>query len=432
MKILKFKKFKGLHIVCKGCSKQIEINQDEYKGCTHPLEKQKYKAIIHTKDGRRTKDLKALEYDDAIKELLDFKHELANSLILEKPHKTTSSTTKINHERFLDCIAMYGDYLENVDVPFFEQRPRTKEYIKDTIGYLDKFRIYLDNKGVNTEKLTIYQIDKKLIGDYFESLYKKSKSMATYNHNLGTYKSFYKFLIENRGYELINPVQFAKLKNVQPNPLNVEDNDFDKILNCIDEVNSVHTYPNGVKKKMYKPYLKDAFEIIAYTGMRNLESIIIKYSDIVLDENGELDYVRGIDLKFEKAHNYDKSKPVKYICIPITPELENLLIRLDYKNHLGEDRYLIGPDENISRESMNKQLTHSFKFFRDKAGITSKIALKHLRKTFLTKIQTQTGMVESLGYQKTLSVINKNYIVKPEVARSVREKGFRLFKEKAS
>ena len=78
-------------------------------------------------------------------------------------------------------------------------------------------------------------------------------------------------------------------------------------------------------------------------------------------------------------------------------------------------------------ETMAKQLSHSFKFYRDKAGITSPIGLKHLRKSFLTKIEAQTGLVESLGYQKTKSVIQNNYLVKPEIARAVKMKGFRLF-----
>jgi hypothetical protein len=137
----------------------------------------------------------------------------------------------------------------------------------------------------------------------------------------------------------------------------------------------------------------------------------------------------GVDLKYEKTHNYDQSKPTKVVPIPYSPELEDLLIRLDYKNHLGEDSYLIGPDENITRDSMAKLLSHSFKFYRDKCGITTKIGLKHLRKSFLTKIEAQTGLVESLGYQKTKRVIQNNYLVKPEIAKAVKQKGFRLFKK---
>ncbi|MDL2143870.1 hypothetical protein QQY79_15185 [Flavobacterium tructae] len=423
MKILKYKKFTGLHIVCKKCNKLIENSQDAYKGCKHPIERQKYKAILKHNGNRKTRDLKSLDYDDAIKELLEFKHDLSN------PVKFISETSKPNlkPELFKDCILMYSDWLENVDVPFFEQKVRSKEYIRDTVGYICKLKTYLENNGYKTDKTTIHQVDKNIVNKYFEELYQKSKSIATYNHNIRALKGFYKFLIATKGYSLINPLQYAKLKNEAPNPINVIDNDFYKIINCVKKENAIQTYKNGVKKNRYRPYIKEAFELIAYTGMRITEAISIKYSDIILSNNGEIEYVIGVDYKYEKAHNHDKSKPEKVVPIPYSPELEDLLERLDYKNHLGEDSYLIGADENISRESMAKQLSHSFGFYRNKAGITSPIGLKHLRKSFLTKIEAQTGLVESLGYQKTKSVIQNNYLVKPEIAKAVKGKGFRLF-----
>ncbi len=438
MKKLKYSKFNGLHIVCKACGKSIEINFNEYKGCIHPIERQRYKAVLRHNGARKTRDLKALEYDEAIKELLDFKRELSNPIKIIQPKKQIknliiNNIDEVKYEKFKDCILMYCDYLENVDVPFFEQRTRSREYIRDTIGYILKFKDYLDSKGYNSDKVTIYQIDKHIIGAYFENLFKITNSLATYNHHVGTMKSFYKFLIEKKGYEIINPMSFAKLKNVTINTISVDDNDFDKILKCIDETiesDTIHTYKNGVTKKMYRPYIKNGIELIAYTGMRLTEALSIKYSDIVIDENRNIEYVKGVDIKYEKAHNYDQSKPVKFVPIPVTPELENLLIRLDYKKYLGEDRYLIGPDELISRESMAKQLSHSFGFYRDKSGVNAKIGLKHLRKTFLTKIQIATGMVTSLGYQKTASVIEKNYLDKSKIAKSVKEKGFRLFEDK--
>lgn len=427
MKILKYKKFTGLHIVCKKCNKLIENSQDAYKNCKHPIERQKYKAILKHNGNRKTRDLKSLDYDDAIKELLEFKHDLSN------PVKFISETSKPNlkPELFKDCILMYSDWLENVDVPFFEQKVRSKEYIRDTVGYVCKLKTYLENNGYKTDKTTIHQVDKNIVNKYFEELYQKSKSIATYNHNIRALKGFYKFLIATKGYDLINPLQYAKLKNEAPNPINVIDNDFYKIINCVTEENAIQTYKNGVKKNRYRPYIKEAFELIAYTGMRITEAISIKYSDIILSKNGEIEYVIGVDYKYEKAHNHDKSKPKKVVPIPYSPELEDLLERLDYKSHLGEDRYLIGANENISRESMAKQLSHSFGFYRNKAGITSPIGLKHLRKSFLTKIETQTGLVESLGYQKTKSVIQNNYLVKPEIAKAVKGKGFRLFQPDA-
>ena len=424
MKILKYKKFTGLHIVCKKCNRHIEVSQTPYKGCNHPFERLRYKALVHINGGRKTKDLSASTYEEAIKQLLEFKNKLANPVKLSiEPKQDEPKPVLFKH-----CIMMYSDWLENVDVPFFERKIRRREYIRDTIGYICKLKDYLQKN--TKEELSIHNVDKNLVNRYFEELYKKSKSISTYNHNIRANKGFYKFLTVTKGYEIFNPMAAARLKNESPNPINASDSDFDKILrSCSDENSSIHTYKNGVRKKMYRPYVKEAFEIIAYSGMRNTEAISIKYSDIILDENGELDYVMGVDLKYEKAHNYDQSKPTKIVPIPYSPELEDLLNRLDYKNHLGEDRYLIGPDENITRDSMAKLLSHSFKFYRDKSGVTAKIGLKHLRKSFLTKIEAQTGLVESLGYQKTKRVIQNNYLVKPEIARAVKQKGFRLFKK---
>ena len=424
MKILKYKKFTGLHIVCKKCNRHIEVSQTPYKGCNHPFERLRYKALVHINGGRKTKDLSASTYEEAIKQLLEFKNKLANPVKLSiEPKQDEPKPVLFKH-----CIMMYSDWLENVDVPFFERKIRRREYIRDTIGYICKLKDYLQKN--TKEELSIHNVDKNLVNRYFEELYKKSKSISTYNHNIRANKGFYKFLTVTKGYEIFNPMAAARLKNESPNPINASDSDFDKILrSCSDENSSIHTYKNGVRKKMYRPYVKEAFEIIAYSGMRNTEAISIKYSDIILDENGELDYVMGVDLKYEKAHNYDQSKPTKIVPIPYSPELEDLLNRLDYKNHLGEDRYLIGPDENITRDSMAKLLSHSFKFYRDKSGVTAKIGLKHLRKSFLTKIEAQTGLVESLGYQKTKRLIQNNYLVKPEIARAVKQKGFRLFKK---
>jgi hypothetical protein len=70
------------------------------------------------------------------------------------------------------------------------------------------------------------------------------------------------------------------------------------------------------------------------------------------------------------------------------------------------------------------------KFYREKAGVSSNIALKNLRKTFLTKVETQTGLIEQLGYQKSRTVILKNYIVKTEVAKAVKQKGFSIYGKK--
>ena len=103
------------------------------------------------------------------------------------------------------------------------------------------------------------------------------------------------------------------------------------------------------------------------------------------------------------------------------------MIRLNYTEYLGSDRYLIAGDEKILRKTIADQLSDSFTFFRKKAQIENNFTLKHLRKTFLTKLHIKTGFVESMGYQKSAKVTMTNYIDKVKVVREVNRQGFRYF-----
>ncbi len=423
MKTLRYKKFTGLHIVCKKCNKLIEVKSTPYKGCDHPYERQRYKAIIKVNGGRKTRDLKSFEYDGAIKELLEFKNELSNPIqfinLNEQP--------EIKYELFTDFLFMYSDWLENIGVPRHEQKIRSEKYIKETVGYINKFGSFLKKNGCDLGKLTVYQIDKFMLGKYYEYLEETHKSHATFNHNLRALKNFYNFLTIEKELGIPNVPKKMKLKYENPNPTSISDDDFLKLLSVINENDSIEILKSGAKKNRFRPYTKDGIELCAYTGMRLEEVTSLKYSDIVVDENGELECLIGTDLKFERAHNWDSTKAKKVVHIPISFELKDLLIRLNYKDYLGVDKYLIAGDCNIARNTLAKQLSHSFTFYRSKANLGDDFSIKHLRKTFLTKLHLQTGLTESMGYQRTSSVVLKNYIDKRAVVKEVNKRGFSYF-----
>jgi integrase len=218
-----------------------------------------------------------------------------------------------------------------------------------------------------------------------------------------------------------------KLKYENPNPTSISDQDLLKLLSFINENDSIEILKSGVKKNRFRPYTKAGIELCAYTGMRLEEVTSLKYSDIVVDSDGELECVIGTDLKFERAHNWDKTKATKSVYIPISNELKELLERLDYKSNLGVNKYLIAGDDNIDRKTLAKQLSHSFTFYRRQANLGDDFSIKHLRKTFLTKLHLQTGLTESMGYQKTASVVLKNYIDKKAVVKEANKRGFSYF-----
>jgi hypothetical protein len=175
-----------------------------------------------------------------------------------------------------------------------------------------------------------------------------------------------------------------------------------------------------------------------YNAREFLEKLLIRYfpdkflvlakcESVVVDSNGELECLIGTDLKFERAHNWDNTKATKTVYIPISKELEDLLIKLNYKENMGVDKYLIAGDDGIDRKTLAKQLSHSFTFYRNKAELSNDFSIKHLRKTFLTKLHLQTGLTESMGYQKTSAVILKNYIDKKAVVKEANKRGFSFF-----
>lgn len=423
MKLLKYKKFTGLHVVCKKCNKYIEVSQNPYKGCSHPIDKQKYKAIIKQNGVRKTRDLKALDYDAAVTELLEFKHELSNPIKL----KIVEEKVEVQYDLFTDFVFMFGDFLENVDVPRHEQKIRSAKYIKETVGYIIKLKDFLKANGQDLKKMTIFQVDKYMLGKYYEHLENTIKSNATFNHNLRALKNFYNFLINEKELVIANIPKKMKLKYENPNPTSIDDQDFLKLLSVINEEDSIQVLKSGVKKNRFRSYTKHGIELAAYTGMRLEEVTSLKYSDIVVDSEGELECLTGTDLKYQRTHNWDSTKAKKEVQIPKSPELEDLLIKLDYKANLGADKYLIAGDDGIDRKTLAKQLSHSFTFYRNKAELPSDFSIKHLRKTFLTKLHLQTGLTDAMGYQKTSAVILKNYIDKKAVVKEANKRGFSYF-----
>jgi integrase len=423
MKLLKYKTFKGLHVVCKKCNRNIEVSQDQYKGCNHPIERQRYKAMVKINGRRPSKDLKSLDYDGAIKEFLYWKEDLNKPYKLKLPNSSSESKPEL----FEECIWMFSDWLENVGLPVQEQKQRSLRYVIESVGIVTRFKDFLVKNGYNLKKLTVYQVDKFVISDYYEYLEKKYENPSTFNHQLRPLKSFFNCLINVKGYDMPNPTKGIRLKYENPDPKSVNDTDFLKLLSVVTKKDSIHTYENGVRKNMYRPYIKTSFELAAFTGMRLKEVAMLKFSDIVLDSDEGLSHIKGTDLKFELTHNWAKNKESKIVNIPRSPELEDLLNRLDYKNNIGSDKYLIDGDSKISRESLAKQMSHSFTFFRRKAGLGDIFSIKHLRKTFLTRLQSQTGLAQSAGYQKTAKVILNNYIVKDEIVEAIAKKGFSYF-----
>ena len=99
---LEFQKIKGLFLYCNKCDNYIHQKQ-KGKKCSHPIEKQVYKAIIRTGNGyeRKFKTLDARDFRTAFSELKDFEHQVKN------PHLYQKAIRQLQPEILEEAMAMY-------------------------------------------------------------------------------------------------------------------------------------------------------------------------------------------------------------------------------------------------------------------------------------------------------------------------------------
>ena len=81
----------------------------------------------------------------------------------------------------------------------------------------------------------------------------------------------------------------------------------------------------------------------------------------------------------------EKTNP-KPIYIPIIPQLKELLIDMGMEKYKGSDRYMLAPEENISRDTVKLHLSRMFTFYYNKLGTGRQMQYKHLRKFYISHL----------------------------------------------
>ena len=289
-KMLEYRKYSGLKILCKKCGFEIQnITGDGLKtDCKHPLEFQIYKAVlIEPGSGKKkTRNLKSLDYDGAVRELILFKEELANPI----PHALLQVKKVEMPMGLVKCITIYLDYLSGVGVLEHEKRERSKMYIDNMGRYCAHFVKFLKFKKINTNTIRIDELTGELVAEYFKHVETKTESNSTFNDSFKPLKGLYHFLIEKRNYNVINPFKTVQHKAEGGEPMSLTMDEVERVKNAISPVDSVEEYKSGARKDRYKPWLKDAIDLALYTGIRREQIVVLKWSDVMCGANGEPEF----------------------------------------------------------------------------------------------------------------------------------------------
>lgn len=366
----------GLHIWCITCKKTV--TSDPCKHCEqHRFQSRIYNPLTKKQDCINSYDTR--DPHEAFSKHLEYKKYLQqnNYEILTAPVDLDSS--KGPSLLFLkDAAKKYIDYLQDIDVPVYEKKNLTKEYINDQKRYLMRLLTTIQKVEKKISNLPVTAISQQHVAAFDEFIRSMELSQTSYNAHIKAAKYFVDYLVNELNVEIKNPFERVKLSEIQKDPEIIPVEEFEKLLSVITPANGI-----GVKGKnkrtvnYYRPWLKKVLIFALLTGERLDGIVLLRW------ENIEGNFLRIPNWKvnrIQKSNNY-------YSYTPITADLAELLVEF---NMTDPNDFIIVP-EQTSRASLKKFISKAFTHYWRLTGLKRKVSFKNLRKTYVTRLTSLIG-----------------------------------------
>lgn len=387
--IPKTKGKQGLRVFCGACNRCVKdkcpkTNEDLNK-CTNSST-HRYK--VFTKDpktgGERTHNIKTRNLAEAKQEADTFFKEVKEGS--QKPiiylHNADASDKPL---LLMHAVSKYLAFLEDVDVPHHKKRHRGNKYL----SCLNKSFTYLldclhANHDLKTFTIADF-LDDKIVGEICFALENsKTFGKTTFNRRIKYYAAFEAWL-KKFNYPFKDLFGEVKRKPIKSKKAAISENEFVLLLKQITPENGIKivNYKRKKRENHYRPWIKNGFKIALETGGRRPGVIFLKYKDII-EKNGE---PRILIMEDTKINNQFKltGEDKKYLIIPVSKGLKELLNELEYAKYIGTDRYLLAPQipEN-KRESMLSILTKAFTHYYKQLNTGEHLTLYACRRANIT------------------------------------------------
>lgn len=399
MKGLKLPKklHKGMAVYCTKC----KYSNPKHNNCDHNLI---YRVKVHipgTKNVVRAKALKSQNYLDAVKEAIEFEQQL----IVNNFGKIKAKKNSIS---LLEAVLMFEKYMFGKHNFKQFKKEVTKKHAKQWSAMTIIFAEVLKNKNINLASLNVKNINKVHVSYLFEHLEEMDYSPKYHNKILNANSDMFKYLINVEDIEMKNPFGNIQRRPEPPVPKEtLTEEEFYSIIELISYENGWHEYEsNGKLKKRnrYKEFLLDGIWLGLMGGARRNEITQFKWKHIMKTVNNNM------FLMVEDHKNVVRTGLPKYKYIPITPDLEEYLVSKGYPN-VNPDDYILFPERTIKEQSIEEDISRGFTHFKKLAKIEKDVQFKHLRKTYLTWLNTVAGkdMVLLSGH-KDMDVLVAHYL----------------------
>lgn len=413
---------KGLYLYCKKHDRWYQ-NDNEVK-CNCAL---KYKAKLHitgTKRGCRVHYINADSVEVAIQLFQQFKLEMkANDF------QRVDFRPKVNKPIFvIDCIDDFMNYKRGKDVPAHEKIELSSKHLRN-LELCCEYLIYaLSDNNIDVKVFKFESFNSTIVGYISQYIAKIVNANKTYNNYMATMQSFAKYIYEKYYTELENPFKKIKKFKRKKDVKTISKTEFMKLIYVVNQKNGWGTIKNkkGLKRKyFYRDWLIDAFFLGLFAGGRNEETVKMKWSDIKINEEGQMSMIEIIDYKITRLEKNSgiENIPVTKI-VEITPEFENMLREMGYEEKKDSNEYILAPNAEMSRKTMQSFVSYAFTHFYSLLNLPTKKNFKHLRKTYVTNCYVQTEDVREFliktGHAKLDTPLN--HYIDMRVVMEVRRK----------
>ena len=412
---------------CRGTGKSLKL-------CPNG-ENHIFKVYIHvpgTKNERRTKNLETRRLDEAIRQAIEFDREVKGNTKQNAPvvkvQKNENEKGNKQPQLLIHALARYIGWLHNEGVPAHKIKVRSDEHIKDVERSFKVLAECFKKNGHNLANFSISEFNDDIVGEIFTHWEEKKVSNRTFNKVFGYYTSFLKWYGEEYRQPIINWFEEVERRKLNPNPEAITQLEYEALLNQITAENGIKIYNQGVKptRNMYRPWLKDGIRLGLETGRRREELINLKWCNIMESEG--VKYIKVEDYKVNHIQKRTTDEEKKFVFIPVTESLLNLLDELGRKEYENADQYILAPEiVNKRNRVMSDILSNGFSHYYNQLNTGRNLTFKSLRKAYITNLEIFMGRggARSITGHSDNQVIERNYIDKKEIAKAAQ--GFNVF-----
>lgn len=327
---------------------------------------------------------------------------------------SNGNTHRLNNHTFHSHVQQYLDWMQGVGVASHKRKNYSKDHLEDIARKLGYFAKSLVDVGLNAMTISVFDIGEKeveIFHEFMETTMNEKDELRfgkrSYNKAMGVLTAFFKYLIDRKKLDIINPFEDVKRKDIVNNPEVIHLSEFDSLLSVVNKKNGRYMKLDRGKlyeSNHYQSWMKHAFRLFLETGERRDGVTQMRWSHI--KEN-------WIEIPNYKINNQNNRNDIIRKA-PITAGLLELLTELGLDKFRGSEEFIIAP-KVTSRKSLNNRLSKAFTHFWKLTGSDRLVTLRHLRKTYGTLMYSVFGNKTEAITGQNIDTIIEYYLSKEKI-----------------